>query len=113
MKKGPGSEVKTGNIVRMIFMDVSPSKEHDFLRWYQEEHEPLLRSVKGVLWTYKGINEGNRGQKYFYLYLHENPQVQLTPEYLAASQTDWAKSVRPSLRNFEAASFSMAASGRW
>ncbi len=99
---GETRQLMQGNIIRIILVDADPQKEADFNRWYNTEHEPLLRKVPGVLWTYRGINLGEKGQKYFYLYVHENMDIQKSEQYRAASQTDWAKEIRPFLKNFEA-----------
>jgi len=97
--------LKRGNIIRTVQVDVEPGKEADFLNWYINEHEPLLRKIDGVIETYRGINISEQGQKYFYLYVHRDERVQLLPDYIASSKTDWAKKVRPSLRNFEVGNF--------
>jgi hypothetical protein len=93
--------LKEGNIIRIIRVDVDPQMEEEFNRWYNSEHEHLLLKVPGVIWTYRGINLGEKGQKYFYLYVHESMDVQKSAEYKAASRTEWAKEIRPFLSNFE------------
>lgn len=103
--------LKEGNILRIVRVDVDPKMEGEFNRWYNSEHEKLLLKVPGVIWTYRGINLGDKGQKYFYLYLHENMDVQKSAQYKAASQTDWAKEVRPFLRNFEGLNYEVIVPG--
>jgi hypothetical protein len=93
--------LKEGNIIRIIRVDVEPQMEEEFNRWYNSEHERLLLKVPGVIWTYRGINLGEKGQKYFYLYVHESMDVQKSDQYKAASRTEWAKEIRPFLKNFE------------
>jgi len=93
--------LKEGNIIRIIRVDVDPQMEEEFNRWYNSEHERLLLKVPGVIWTYRGINLGEKGQKYFYLYVHESMDVQKSDQYKAASRTEWAKEIRPFLKNFE------------
>ncbi|MCK4783580.1 MAG: hypothetical protein KAV87_07515 [Desulfobacteraceae bacterium] len=108
---GPLLQLKKGNIIRIIRVNVDPQKEDDFNRWYSAEHEHMLLKVPGVIWAYKGVNLGERGQKYFYLYVHENMDVQKSDQYKAASQTDWAKEIRPFLRDFEAMNYKVIVPG--
>jgi hypothetical protein len=103
--------LKEGNIIRVIRVDVDPKMEDEFNRWYNSEHERLLLKVPGVIWTYRGVNLGEKGQKYFYLYVHENMNVQKSEQYKAASQTEWAKAVRPSLKNFEGLNYEVIVPG--
>ena len=94
--------LEKGNLIRIIQLDVDPANEKDFFHWYLAEHEHLLLKVPGVIWTYKGINVGQAGPKYFFMYLHKSSEVQMTEQYKAASQTEWAKKVRPVIMNFQA-----------
>ena len=41
------AEVERGYLIRMVKADVEPQKEAEFNRWYNEEHEPLLRKGTG------------------------------------------------------------------
>jgi len=95
------AEIERGNIIRIVRVDVDPQKEEEFNRWYNEEHEPLLRKVPGVIATYKGKNLAEKGQKYFFLYFHKNMEVQKSDIYREASATKWAKETRPLLKNFD------------
>lgn len=99
---GDGLNLKKGNVIRIIRVDVDPKMEEEFNRWYNSEHEHLLLKVPGVIWTYRGINLDGKGPKYFFLYAHENICVQKSDQYKAASRTEWAKSIRPFLKNFQA-----------
>jgi len=99
------------NILRLVYADVDPEKEIDFNQWYDTEHEPLLNQVEGVIKNYKAVNPSQEGQKYFYLYLHENPDVQNCPQYKAVSQTTWSKEIRPFVRNFKAESYKVLLGG--
>ena len=99
------------NILRLVYADVDPEKEGDFNQWYDTEHERLLSQVEGVIKNYKAVNLSQEGQKYFYLYLHENPDVQNSPQYKAVSQTTWSKEIRPFVRNFKAESYKVLLGG--
>ena len=103
--------LKEGNIIRIVRVDVDPKMEDEFTRWYNSEHERLLLKVPGVIWTYRAVNLGDKGQKYFYVYLHESMNVQKSEQYKAASQTEWAKEVRPFLKNFEGINYEVIVPG--
>ncbi len=87
------------HIFLIVRTDVSPEMEEEFDRWYNEEHIPLLLKVPGVLWAKRGKNTGE-GQKYIAIYEHETADVQKTEAYRRALETEWAKKIRPHLRNF-------------
>ena len=88
------------HILLIVRTDVAPEMEEEFNRWYNEEHIPLLLLVPGVLWAKRGVNTGE-GQKYIAVYEHESVEVQRTPAYRNALDTDWAHKIRPYLRHFK------------
>jgi hypothetical protein len=88
------------HILLIVRTDVAPEMEEEFNRWYNEEHIPLLLRVPGVLWAKRGMNIGE-GQKYIAIYEHESVEVQRTPAYQNALETDWTYKIRPYLRNFK------------
>jgi DNA-binding transcriptional MerR regulator len=88
------------HILMIIRTDVAPEMEEEFNRWYNEEHIPLLLRVPGVLWAKRGVNI-EEGQKYIAVYEHESVEVQQTPAYRNALETDWTHRIRPHLRNFK------------
>jgi len=105
------AEVERGNIIRIVRVDVDPQNEGEFNRWYNEEHEPLLQKVPGVIATFKGKNLGEKGQKYFFLYVHKNLDVQKSDIYREASATKLAKGVRPFLKNFDGRNYEVIVPG--
>jgi len=105
------AEVERGNIIRIVRVDVDPQNDGEFNRWYNEEHEPLLQKVPGVIATLKGKNLGEKGQKYFFLYVHKNLDVQKSDIYRGASATKWAKEVRPFLKNFDGRNYEVIVPG--
>lgn len=88
------------HILLIVRTDVAPEMEEEFNRWYNEEHIPLLLLVPGVLWAKRGVNAGE-GQKYIAVYEHESVEVQKTPAYRNALETDWTHRIRPYLHNFK------------
>jgi len=101
----PLLELRKGNILKTIWVDVDPKYEDEFLHWYNEEHESLLWKVPGVLGMWKAKRLGEEGQKYFYLYTHQNMDVQKTELYRQASLTEWAKKIYPFLKNFDSGNY--------
>ena len=88
------------HILLIVRTDVAPEMEGEFNRWYNEEHIPRLLKVSGVLWAKRGKNTGE-GQKYIAFYEHESAEVQKSPAYRDALETDWARRIRPYLHHFE------------
>lgn len=95
-------KLEQGNILRLIYTDVDPEKEDEFRLWYDTEHEPLLNKVDGVIYNYKALNLSEKGQRYFFMYVHRDTDVQKSTEYGAVSQTKWSRKIRPFLKNFNA-----------
>jgi len=106
-----GLKLESGNILWLVYVDVVTEKEADFNRWYDTEHEPLLREVEGVIWSYKGISLSGEGQKYLSLYVHKNVDVRSSSEYKTVSQTEWSKEIRPFIKNFEARNYKAVLTG--
>jgi len=93
--------MEQGNIIKTIRADVDPEKDDEFNRWYDTEHNPLLLKVPGVIANWRGRCLDDQGQKYFFLYVHKNPDVQHSARYQQASATEWARQIRPYLRSFD------------
>ena len=55
----PLLELRKGNILKTIRVDVDPNYEEEFLRWYNQEHESLLWEVPGVLFMWKAKRLGS------------------------------------------------------
>lgn len=104
-------ELRKGNILKTIQVDVDPKYEDEFLHWYNEEHESLLWKVSGVLGMWKAKRLGGEGQKYFYLYAHLNIDVQKAEVYKQANLTEWAKKIYPFLKNFDTRNYEVIVPG--
>jgi len=76
--------------------DIPPEFEHDFNRWYEEEHIPERLAIPGFLRAcrYRAVTGGPR---YLAVYEVTSPQVFETPEYLhflkGAGETQWTQRV--------------------
>jgi hypothetical protein len=89
-----------GHILLIVRTDVVPEMEEEFNRFYDEEHVPRLLRVPGVLSAKRAKSMG-AGPKYIAVYEHESAQVQETALYKEAVDTEWARRVKPHLRNFQ------------
>ena len=107
----PLFELRSGYILKTIRVDVDPKYEDEHLHWYHEEHEPLLWKIPGVLAMWKAKRLGEEGQKYFYLYAHQNIDVQKMEIYKQASLTEWAKKIYPFLKNFDTRNYEVIVPG--
>lgn len=101
------AEVERGYLIRMVKADVEPQKEAEFNRWYNEEHEPLLRKVPGVIASFRGRNLGEKGQKYFFLYVHKDLDVQKSDRYREVGATKPVKEIEPLLKNVDARNYAV------
>ena len=95
-KRKPGAEAAEGLL--MIGMNVEPSMEDDFNRWYTEEHVPNLYQLPGVL-TARRYESKTGGQKHIAMYHLTMPEVQASAEWKEAIDTPWASRVRPRTRD--------------
>jgi len=105
------TEVERGHLIRIVKMDVEPQNEAEFNRWYDEEYQPLLRKVPGVIATFRGKNLSEKGQRYLFLYVHKNWDVQKSDLYRGASATKWAKEVEPFLKNVDGRNYEVILPG--
>ena len=86
-------------IILIVQTDIDPEMEEEFNRWYEEEHIPLLLQVPGVLSARRGVSQEG-SPKYVSIYEHENINVQKSPAYQRAVETEWTKRIRPHFKNF-------------
>jgi hypothetical protein len=79
-------------------MNIAPDLEAEFNEWYDKEHIPALAAVPGVLAArrFRGVS-GNR--KYVALYHLATPEVQDSPEWKEARQSEWTSRLQPHFRD--------------
>ena len=79
-------------------MNIEPAFEAEFNEWYDKEHIPALASVPGALCARRfRATAGNR--KYVALYHLASPEVQATPEWKSAADSEWTRRLRPHFRD--------------
>ena len=79
-------------------MNCAPEIEAEFNEWYNTEHIPLLAAVPGVIMA-RRFRATNANRKYVALYHLESPDVQATPAWKNAADTEWTRKLRPHFRD--------------
>jgi hypothetical protein len=78
-------------------MNIAPELEAEFNEWYDKEHIPALSAVPGVLCARRFRGIGNR--KYVALYHLATPEVQESPDWKQARQSEWTSRLQPHFRD--------------
>jgi hypothetical protein len=96
----PGDKVapKDTAALLLIAMNVAPEHEAEFNEWYNTEHIPQLSAVPGVIMA-RRFRATSANRKYVALYHLESPDVQATPAWKNAADSDWTRKLRPHFRD--------------
>jgi hypothetical protein len=79
-------------------MNVEPAAEAEFSEWYNTEHIPQLAAVPGVLCA-RRFRATSANRRYVALYHLTSPEVQATPAWKSAADTEWTRKLRPHFRD--------------
>ena len=79
-------------------MNVEPAAEAEFNEWYDNEHVPALAAVPGVLCA-RRFRATSANRRYVALYHLASPDVQATPAWKNAADTEWTRKLRPYFRD--------------
>jgi hypothetical protein len=79
-------------------MNCAPEVETEFNEWYNTEHIPQLAAVPGVVMA-RRFQATSANRKYVALYHLESPEVQATPEWKNAADSEWTRKLRPHFRD--------------
>ena len=79
-------------------MNVEPAAEAEFNKWYDEEHIPALAAVPGVLCA-RRFRASSANRRYVALYHLAAPDVQATPAWKSAADSEWTRRMRPYFRD--------------
>jgi len=82
----------------LVALNVAPDHEVEFNRWFDEEHLPALAALDGVLAARRFQMPGGT-HRYLALYHLASPEVQATPAWQQAVQTEWTAKMRPHFRD--------------
>ncbi|TPI41334.1 hypothetical protein FJ414_07590 [Mesorhizobium sp. B3-1-6] len=79
----------------LVMIEIDPTHEDDFNRWYREEHYPERMACPGFLSGKRFLAlEGE--PKYLAIYELESPAVLESPEYRKiAGPSEWTQRLRP------------------
>jgi hypothetical protein len=79
-------------------MNVEPAAEAEFNDWYNNEHIPALAAVPGVLCA-RRFRATSANRRYVALYHLVSPDVQATPAWKNAADSEWTRKLRPHFRD--------------
>ena len=79
-------------------MNVVPEHEDEFNEWYNNEHIPSLAAVPGVLCA-RRFRATAANRRYVALYHLASPEVQATPAWKSAADSEWTRKLRPHFRD--------------
>ncbi len=79
-------------------MNVEPAAEAEFNDWYNNEHIPALAAVPGVLCA-RRFRATSANRRYVALYHLISPEVQATPAWKNAADSEWTRKLRPHFRD--------------
>jgi hypothetical protein len=79
-------------------MNVEPAAEAEFNDWYNQEHIPALLAVPGALCA-RRFKATSANRRYVALYHLASPDIQATPAWKSAADTEWTRRITPHLRD--------------
>jgi hypothetical protein len=79
-------------------MNCAPEFEAEFNEWYNTEHIPQLSAVPGVIMA-RRFRATSANRKYVALYHLESLEVQATPAWKNAADSEWTRKLRPHFRD--------------
>jgi hypothetical protein len=96
----PGDQLPPDNAGGFLLnaMNVVPEHESEFSEWYNTEHIPALAAVPGVLCA-RRFRATSANRKYVALYHLASPEVQATPAWKNAADSEWTRKLRPHFRD--------------
>ena len=79
-------------------MNIEAAAEAEFNEWYDNEHIPALAAVPGVLCA-RRFRATSANRRYVALYHLVSPEVQATPAWKSAADSEWTRKLRPNFRD--------------
>src|SRR5438309_190866 len=79
-------------------MNIGNAAEAEFNEWSNTEHTPALAAVPGVLCA-RRFRATAANRRYVALYHLVSPDVQATPAWKSAADTEWTRKLRPHFRD--------------
>src|SRR5947199_6493400 len=96
----PGDQLPPANAGGLLLnaMNIAPEHEAEFNEWYDKEHIPALAAVPGVLCA-RRFQATSANRRYVALYHLVSPEVQATPAWKSAADTECTRRMRPHFRD--------------
>ncbi len=96
----------------LLWNDIEPGMEAEYLRWHSREHVPERITVPGILAGRRYRTADPEWQRYLSVYELESTDVLNRPAYLAllANPTPWSRAMRPYFRRVTRSACSQIAS---
>jgi hypothetical protein len=96
----PGDQLPPDNAGGLLLnsMNCDAAAEAEFNEWYDKEHIPALAAVPGVLCA-RRFRATSANRRYVALYHLVSPDVQATPAWKSAADTEWTRRMRPHFRD--------------
>jgi hypothetical protein len=96
----PGDALPPDNAGGLLLnaMNVEPAAEAEFNEWYDTEHVPALAAVPGVLCA-RRFRATSANRRYVALYHLVSPDVQATPAWKNAADSEWTRKLRQHFRD--------------
>jgi len=104
----PGDRLPPENAGGLLVnaMNVDPAAEAEFNEWYDGEHIPALAAVEGVLCArrFRAAAQPTGAaaaatRRYVALYHLTSPEIQQTPGWKSAADSEWTRRLRPHFRD--------------
>jgi hypothetical protein len=92
-----------GSAFLALWNDVDPMRDVEYNCWHTFEHVPERVGIEGFLAARRYVAQDRSDDRYFTLYELMALGALAGPEYadVVDHPTDWSRSMRPSLRNFQ------------
>lgn len=96
----PGDALPPDNAGGLLLnaMNIEPAAEAEFNEWYDNEHVPALAAVPGVLCA-RRFRATSANRRYVALYHLASPDVQATPAWKNAADSEWTRKLRQHFRD--------------
>lgn len=94
-----GDVTSPAPVLYSVELDIAAEHLAEVFAWYEGEHFPMLTSVPGCRGGVRYQRVGPGAFNLFAAYRFDRPEVNQSPEWLAARGTEWTVRMRPLFRN--------------
>ncbi len=94
-----GDVSKPAPFVYTVELEIAAADLPEIFKWYEEEHLPMLTSCPGCIGGTRYQRLDNGVPNLLAAYRFTSPEVNQTPEWIAARSTPWTERLRGSFRS--------------